>query len=311
MRHGYCLVDANNIGFAAQMATKLTVGGRETQAIFGVIRTVRQIVAAHYHALDPILLWDGRSWRKDVFTEYKANRDDNPKMKLIRDGYRAQRADITRGLRCLGVPQLIAANMEADDLAGMLVRNKAHREGKKVLLISGDRDWLQLVGPRVSWHDPIRDVHITERNFTEVTGYATPRAFLEGKALQGDSGDNIPGVGGIGEKGAKELIAKHGSVAQFFAWFDVLVSDAELSKKFRDFGRNVTGGRDKFARNMQIMDLLPAAPPRPERLTLNRQPLCEEAFKDFCAELAFHSILKDFEDWIAPFRMLHEAREAA
>lgn len=309
MRHGYCLVDGNNIGFAAQAAQRLSVGGRETQAIFGVIRTIRQIVATHGHALDPIVLWDGVSWRKAVYTEYKANRDDNPVLKRLRDGYKLQRREITRGLKLLGQAQMIAANMEADDLAAMLVR-KAVRDDKKVILISGDRDWLQLVNERVSWHDPIRDLQVSAKNFRAVTGYETPRAFLEGKALQGDAGDNIPGVGGIGEKGAKTMIAEYGSVATFLQRFEGDETQV-VAKKLRDFAFNTSGGRDKFARNIELMDLLSVKMPVPDRLKLDRGGLDEEAFKDFCAEFAFKSILTDFENWIAPFRSLQEHKQAA
>lgn len=298
---GYCLIDTNNIGFAAQAATRLNVGGMETQAIYGVLRVLQRIAAVHGHALRPIALWDGRSWRKDVYTEYKANRDANDKMTRLRDGYKVQRPFITKGLKLLGFWQMIASNMEADDLAGILVRRFSN-EGKKVVLISGDRDWQQLVGPSVTWHDPIRDIRLDTSNFAEVTGFPNPQAFLQGKALQGDAGDNIPGVGGIGEKGAKDLIAKVGFVQSFL--------DAPLlpgtPKKFADFHSNATGGHEKFARNMRLMNLLPSDPPIPKDLKLLKGELDAAGFEEFCNELAFKSITSNLEGWLQPLRNMHE-----
>ena len=302
----YLLIDGNSIGFAAQQGTRLTLGSTEVQAIFGVLRSVRMLTA-QFPTLQPLVLWDGRSWRKQVFAEYKANRDDkaNPKVLAMRDSYRAQRPHISRGLRHLGIWQMIAGNMEADDLAGMMVK-KAMRDSSAALMVSGDKDWLQLVGNRIVWFDPIRQNRVSIANFKEKTGYANPRAFLEGKALQGDAGDNIPGVGGIGEKGAAQLLEKFASVAAFLDWVGN-DETKELGKKLREFAFNTTGGLDKFARNMQLMDLIPASPPVPERLSLTRGAVDVAVFTEFCEEFQFHSMLNDLTGWMAPFERFKEA----
>lgn len=312
MTIGYLLIDGNSIGFAAHSTTKLSVAGRATQAVYGTLKMLRPQISQNA-ALCPIVLWDGRSWRKNEFAEYKANRDDNPKMKALRDSYKIQRPDISRGLKLLGVWQLMAMNYEADDLAGMLVR-KANRDGKKVVMLTADKDWLQLIGERASWYDLTKDKYVDLTNFEEMTrlveidkkdgtekvtpGYKTPRAFLEGKALEGDAGDNIPGVGGIGEKGAREIINRFGSVDEFIATWG---SAGKLPKKMADFVTNATGGREKYARNLRLMNLMQGAP-APERLTLTKGSFDEAAFKEFCYEHAFQSLLVNLPEWLEPFR---------
>lgn len=303
MLRPYVLIDGNNIGFAAHQTAKLVAGRQETQAVFGFLRTLNAMLM-RYAAFQPIVLWDGRSWRKDVFSAYKAHRDANPKQAAMRDGYKAQKPMIIRALRNLGVWQMMCPNFEADDLAGAMVR-LAVSQGRRVSMITGDHDWLQLVGDLVTWVDPIRDQVVTPKNFVEFTGYATTRAFLEGKALQGDAGDLGPGsgVGGIGEKGALELITKYGSVADF-----LLNAPAEIAfgrkmpKKWIDFAANTTGGHTIFERNMALMDLNPTVMPSPEKINLWRGEYNEEQFIDLCAELAFKTILKDLARFTAPFR---------
>lgn len=303
---GYCLIDGNNVGFAAQSANRLSVGGQDTQAIYGVLRTIRQIAMTHA-MLTPIVLWDGVTWRKSVYADYKANREKEAtsahdhQVKAMRASYRSQRPHITRGLRHLAVPQMIAMNLEADDLAGMLVK-KARADKKKVILISGDKDWLQLVGPGVSWHDPIRDKRVNLGNFQEQTGYANPRQFLEGKALQGDASDNIPGVGGIGEKGAQAILAKWGSVTALMnMWIENELRDEKLPAKLVNFLNHDGPGPAAFVRNLRLMDLSGAHMPKPYGLKLDKGSFDKDAFAELCGEFAFKSILTDFNTWIEPF----------
>jgi 5'-3' exonuclease len=295
--NGYLLIDGNSVGFGAQNTTKLTVGGHEVQAIFGVIRTIRNMLET-YTTKQPLVLWDGASWRKEQFAFYKKDRDRDPKVAASRVSYKAQRPTIAKMLKNLGVSQLAAPNLEADDLAGMYVR-AARRKNLPVVLASGDRDWLQLVQPQVVWMDFIRERSVNLSNFEEFTGYATTRAFVEGKALQGDTSDQVPGVGGIGEKGAKELLGKYGSVKAFFDWCD-RYSVVELPKKWRDFALD-PAKRAAFDRNMKIMDLAHPDIPKPVRFSLVKGEFTRQGVTDLCAELAFNSILKDFDAFIEPF----------
>lgn len=298
-------IDGNAIGFAAHAMPRLKTGDLETQAIYGFLRSLRVLMQT-YKDFDVFVAWDGASWRKTVCEEYKATRDDNPKKLAMRDAYKAQRPYIARALRLLGVRQMFAINMEADDLIAMTV---ARMKGKgRMGVITGDRDLLQLVNANTFWLDPIREHRVTANEFTDYTGYADPIAFLQGKALKGDVSDNISGVGGLGEKAAALILRDFGSVGRMLALYEVegeAIVEGELArfrKKIVDFCNNTNGGRDIFKRNMRLMQLVdPRGFPQPENLKVQHQAIDADGFASLCEELAFISILKDFDLWLEPF----------
>lgn len=303
MSKGVLIIDGNAIGFAAAAAQTLKAGDMETQAIYGTIRAVRHSIV-RYPSLKPIVCWDGLSWRKSAFEGYKANRDKPAVQKYEilaakqRDSYKTQRPYIMKGLKLLGVPQLTAINLEADDLAGILVRRYV-KQGQKVLLISGDKDWIQLVQPGVGWYDPIRDNSITAKTMEEKLGVKTGHQWVQVKALMGDVSDNVTGVGGIGEKGALELVSTYGDVTSFVNQvIDGTIKN--IPKKFEALAR-IEEKMEIFQRNMMLMDLNHPAIPAARETELIREPLDYDAFKAFCEEFMFNSILRDLDNWIEPF----------
>lgn len=215
------LVDANSIGYACHHATTLSVGGQQTQAILGFIKSLRQLRMS-YPAASILVLWDGKAeFRYDLHPGYKGDRHSTPKQEAEHVAYKSQVPHIQRAVTSLGISQVVCYNLEADDLAGIFVPRFTAKPDGTVLLITGDQDWAQLVRKGVTWRDLRSDDRIiTIDNFFEKTGYKTPYAFLEGKCLHGDSSDCISGVGGIGEGTAPLLLAEHGSVRKFWAKCD-------------------------------------------------------------------------------------------
>ena len=126
MPNRYLLIDGNSIGHAANNGTPLHVGTQQVQAIFGFVRSMRALMGV-YGALTPLVLWDGASWRKMQFPDYKANRDKEAtksyeiKAQAAKESFKKQVPAIRKALTLLGIDQIMAANMEADDLAGILV----------------------------------------------------------------------------------------------------------------------------------------------------------------------------------------------
>lgn len=303
MKTGYIVIDGNNIAYAANATRKLHVGDLETQGIYGFLRAIRAAIAS-YPMLKPIVLWDGRSWRYEAFPTYKAKREKAPETKseqLLADNrasMREQKPYIRRGLISLGITQMVALNLEADDLAGLLVR-RYQPQGKKILLLSGDKDWIQLVGPGVGWMDPINDIRITASTIEAKLGVKGPRQWLEVKALMGDNSDEIPGVGGIGEKGAKELVLTYGSVTSFLNQA-MDGSLPELPKKFRDFAESPEK-QEIFHRNLKLMDLASPEIPAPLGLKVEKGALSIDDFAGLCEELIFRSIMSDLNNWCEPF----------
>lgn len=302
-------VDSNNIGYASQMTTKLTVGTRQVQAVFGYLRSLRKILGENPSA-QPLSLWDGKAqWRFDIYPEYKGNRNKDDKMALEKEAYEDQRPEIIRALSLLGVKQITYKTGEADDLAGYFSK-RATETGNRVILVSGDKDWVQLVEENVLWTDPIRNRSCNAGSFTEFTGLGTPEQFLQQKALMGDTSDNIKGVGGIGEGTALELLERYESVENFLK----MAKAGELPKKlpathkrlasnepFIYRGKEYPGMQDSYNRNMKIMDLRNVEKPDPESLIIQRGQFDRNGFAEFCEEFAFASILRDLDNWLLPF----------
>lgn len=310
----YLIVDGNSIAHAANAGTPLNVGQTEVQAIYGVMRTMRSKVAI-YAGHKPIVLWDGASWRKNQFADYKANRDKKDsihekRQALLKDSLKRQTPAIRKGLTLLGIDQIIASNMEADDLAGILVDRFSSR-GDKSILLTADGDWIQLVDDNTIWIDPIHDRKVTAATFLEKTGVKSPRHFVELKALIGDVSDNVPGVGGIGEKGAKEFLATYDSVANFKnAYLDGTLDQKKLPKKFRD----LCDDENKlvaFGLNIDLMDLKSKRRPKPEGMTVTAGATDIQRFREFCDRLMFRSITQDLENWLGVFPSYKHAMEAA
>lgn len=335
------LVDANSIGYAAHHAIKLYSGSMQTQAVFSFIKTMRELRQSYPDA-GILVLWDGRAqWRFDCLPEYKSTRQVDPKAKLESDAYKMQIPLIKRALTSLGIKQMTSAIHEADDLAGILVERLASIPNSRILLITGDRDWLQLVKPNVSWRDLRDDSRFIHwNNFYEKTGYKTPYAFLEGKALQGDTSDCISGCGGIGEMTAIKVLTEYGSVKEFWNMCDsghvpeskplrslwqgnssfskeewasqfVFVEDSRLDSAQNEKARkkalkahmdSYTGqGRRLFLRNFKLMQLLRPAPLVKEHLEIVKGEINETDFAELCGELAFGSILSNLPNFIKPF----------
>lgn len=305
MSQGTLIIDGNSLGHAHHNATKLTVGEMQTQAIFGMVKSAR-LLAENYPGWNQVVLWDGKAdWRFAIHPEYKGNRKaKDEKQQAHKEAYKAQSPFVRKALQLIGVRQILVSNLEADDMAGVMVR---HGKGD-IVLVSGDRDWLQLVGPNVIWFDPIRDYRVGVGNFTEFTGYFSPREFLEGKALMGDTSDNIPGVGGIGEKGAPEFLAQFKSVENFFKQVD---DGTFVPKKKAHQNLASPEGRAAFERNLRLMNLLDAPNPDRDAMTVIKPTYNEANFRVLCEKLAFMSILRDFDNFMAPLRDLQVPLVAA
>jgi 5'-3' exonuclease len=295
------LIDANSIGHAAHQSTVLKAGDQNTQAIFGAIKAVRNY-QIRYPQSALVCLWDGLSWRKAVSKTYKANRRDDPKKVAVADDYVAQAKMIRKALRLLGISQAFARNLEADDLAAYFVRRSDQR---RVRLITGDRDWLQLVTLNVTWEDHRDDSRFCDhRSFHRFTGYQSPQRFAQGKALQGDASDNLKGVGRLGDVKARELLEVWGDVRTFLASSDPggyyqERQGRKMHKAFADFHADPERQR-VFFENMRLMSLLGDLP-EPEGLGFVREAPQPEAFRNLCAAYGFRSILASFDTFVAPF----------
>jgi 5'-3' exonuclease len=293
------LIDGNAVGFACHSGQKLMAGPMQTQAVFGIARTLRAM-QLHYPRTYKTMLWDGRAqWRIDMYPEYKANRDSNPKMQAMREAYKAQRVYIETLVKALGIDQVKSPECEADDLAAAYAQYFS-KQNKSVRLITADRDWLQLINAYVCWHDPVRDRLITLETFEQETGFAHPKQIVDLKCLMGDTSDNIKGVGGIGEVGAKKLLHAYGSVEKLLALHGKGALTA-LPGPWEKLVTNEDGRLDRYRTNHTLMNLLGAAKPGVEKRHITKGHFNPAVIREVAEDLAFHSILSDFDSWIKPF----------
>ncbi|MBJ7339031.1 DNA polymerase I [Mycolicibacterium sp.] len=207
------LLDGNSLAFRAFYALPAenfkTQGGLTTNAVYGftamLINLLRDEQPTHIAAAFDV---SRQTFRAEKYPEYKAGRSATP------DEFRGQ-IDITKEvLVALGITALAEVGFEADDIIATLA-TQAESEGYRVLIVTGDRDALQLVSPDVTVLYPRKGVSELTR-FTPdavVEKYGlTPTQYPDFAALRGDPSDNLPGIPGVGEKTASKWIVEYGSL---------------------------------------------------------------------------------------------------
>lgn len=305
-RH-YLLVDGNSIAHANHNATALSVGDFQVQAIFGTLKSAQKLKET-YPGAKLVWLWDGRAqWRIDLYPEYKGNRTAlDAKQQAHKDAFKKQTPFIEKALEMLGIDQYRSPLLEADDLAGFFSRRFSGM-GRKVTMISGDRDWITLVDSNVTWFDPIRDRKVSLGNLLEFTGYFSPAEYVQGKALQGDTSDNIKGIPKMGEKGAAKFLAEWRDVGKFFAAVDKGVytpktrKDKDANSLHPEEFLASPEGREVFLRNLKLMDLVQSRRPEPGELVIRNGKPNADSFLQLCERLHFASILRNRHEFLATF----------
>src|SRR6187455_510313 len=193
--------------------------GIPTNAVYIFVTMLRKLLKEHkpeYIAASFDL--PGRTFRDDLADDYKANRKPMP------DELAAQIPLVHRACEALGVPIITQARYEADDVIGtMTVKAAAHGYG--VAIVTGDKDFFQLVRDGIRVYNPRDDGTWFDADGVKEKFGVAPAQVVDVLALMGDSIDNIKGVPGIGEKGARDLIAQYGSLEE------LLAHAAEVSNK--------------------------------------------------------------------------------
>jgi len=296
------LVDMNAVGYQSNSTRKLNDGdGNQTQAVF---QSIKQMIK--FKRLNPdariICLWDEHcQFRFDIYPEYKSKRDDNPKVAAEREEYRKQRPLIKEALEKMGIQQLSYEGLEADDLA-YWISKKLSDNGKRVLLVTGDKDWLQLVNPFVHWYNLHNDEVVDTHGFEKKTGFKTTKQFLESKYLQGDNSDCIPGVGGLGELTAQRVINHFGSIAELIKAYrangefekeDLPKELTRARKKINAFCSNENGGLEILKRNIALMDM--SKSPKPSGLKMEKPKFSKEETLVFFEDNNFISLANQID----------------
>ena len=225
------LIDGNSLLFRAYFAMRpmVTSKGMHTQGVFAFVNMLNKIIT-DYEPTHMAVAFDmkGGTFRHDVYKEYKAGRLKTPPELL------SQIPMMHEVLEALNIAVLEVPQYEADDIIGTIAA-RAEADGIDTLVISGDKDELQLVGPHVN-------VLINKRGMSDFDLYdidamkerygLTPKQFIDLKGLMGDSSDNIPGVPGIGEKKGIALLEEYGSLENLIEHADEV--KGKMGEKLRD-----------------------------------------------------------------------------
>lgn len=311
MSKSFIIIDGNSIGHAAANTPALSVDGENVHAIFQSLKMIKATVKENKDEYEtPLVLWDGSEyWRKDIYPEYKCRDSKDEKAKLVAEDYKRQRPTLIKALSRLGITQIVGKKQEADDIAGYLSR-KYSEAGHKVLMVTGDKDWLQLVRQNVAWHDPVRKRSCNKASFYEFTGFQSTAEFLQGKALIGDKGDNIDGITGIGEKCAPLIMEEFGSVEGLFKNFEshkcfdkkTGTLPASLSRYKTKLNNFCTSDelRERYQRNIHLMDLM-TVNLKADDLKIVKSPANILKFKELCEDHQFASITRTMGEWSNTF----------
>jgi DNA polymerase-1 len=179
--------------------------GRNTSAVFGFVNSLKKLVDKFKPEYLAVAFDTGRpTVRHKEYKEYKSNRPQTP------DELRWQVPEIKEIIEAYGLESLEVEGHEADDVLGSVAQQLKDR-GFSVVIVTSDKDLMQLVSDKVQVYDPYRDIVYDEAKVKERFG-VEPEKVADILALAGDAIDNIPGVPGIGEKRAQEIILKYGSV---------------------------------------------------------------------------------------------------
>jgi DNA polymerase-1 len=244
------LIDGNSLAYRAFFALPESIAtsdGRPTNAIFGFASMLVKILTDHGD-VPTVVVWDaGMSGRKDISAEYKAQRSTRP------DLLKEQWPHLQPLVEAFGYPNVSVEGYEADDVIAALT-DRARAQGIPVMVVTGDRDAYQLVddGVRImTTSRGITDTKVYDRQGV-IDRYGIPPELVpDFIGLKGDTSDNIPGVPGIGDKTAAELLQRFGSLEEVLANVDQIsgakrkqnltehADDARISKRLATMVRDV------------------------------------------------------------------------
>ena len=273
------LIDGYSLAYRAFFALPESItraDGMPTNALYGLAAMTIKVIEEEKPSR-VIVAWDppGKTFRDELYPEYKAGRSATP------EGFKVQAPFFRPLMEAFGAVNVEKQGFEADDVIGTLAR-RASDAGQRVTILTGDRDALQLVDANVS-------VLATGRGVTDTTRYdeakveerygVPPPKMPDLRGMIGDSSDNLPGVPGIGEKTAAQLMAKYGSLEEILAHAD------EQTPKRRE---NLTEHADmaRLCRDLSVIDVnvpLDLEPGDAPLITRDAERLAalREAFQEF------------------------------
>ncbi|PPC78172.1 DNA polymerase I [Pokkaliibacter plantistimulans] len=253
--------------------------GQPTGAIKGVLSMLRSLRQAYPDSLT-VVVFDakGKTFRDDLYPEYKAHRPPMP------DDLRSQIEPLHQAIRALGYPLLAISGVEADDVIGTLA-TQAWQLQQPTVISTGDKDMAQLVNEHVTLVNTMTDTTMDIEGVKEKFGVA-PERIIDYLALMGDKVDNVPGVPSVGPKTAVKWLSEFGSLEQIVAQADSI--KGKVGEKLREFA-------DQLPLSKQLVTIrCDVELPQPLTELVMLEPEVE-LLKSMYAELEFRGWQKELE----------------
>jgi DNA polymerase I len=273
------LVDVSGMFFRAFYAIRplSTPSGLPVNALYGylsmTVKLLREIkpdyMAFCFDRAEP-------SFRKEIDPNYKAHRKEMPADLVPQVPY------VRKLTEALGIPCFDRLGFEADDIIGTLT-HFGREQGLEVVIVSSDKDFGQLVRPFVTMYDTMKDVRYDEAGVLEKWG-VEPRKIIDFLAMVGDSSDNVPGVAGIGEKGAQKLLSQFDSLDSIYENLES-VSGAALKNKL------VAGKGDAYL-SQKLVTIVCDIPLGVKLDDLKMKPIERDELRQLLHELDFKSFAR-------------------
>jgi len=277
-KHLYLVDGSSHLYRAYHAMPSLTNSqGQPTGATYGVVNMLRKLINEHQPAhLAIVFDAKGKTFRNDLYSEYKANRPPMP------GDLAAQIEDIHQMVEAMGLPLLVIPGVEADDVIGTL-STQAADQGFRVSIISGDKDFAQLVSSQIELVDTMKGVSYGVEGVREKFG-VNPQQIIDYLALMGDSADNVPGVPKVGPKTAAKWLEQYHSLDRIMDAAD------EMGGKV---GQNLRDSLETLPLSKELVTIRCDVGLDVEPIGLKRLPEDSESLKALFSRLDFRPWLEE------------------
>ncbi|MEM7009422.1 MAG: DNA polymerase I [Thermodesulfobacteriota bacterium] len=276
------LIDGSSYIFRAYYAIRHLSNskGFPTNAVYGFTAMLFKFLK-DYEPTHLGIVFDskGKTFRDDIYPLYKANRSEPPE-DLV-----PQFEKIFEMVDAFNIPQVQLEGYEADDLMGT-ISVEAEKQDAEVILVTGDKDFCQLVSDKVTLLDTMKNKITTTKDVQEKYG-VKPDRVIDVFALAGDAVDNIPGVKGIGEKTAVSLISKYGSLEELFKNLD------EVTKRQKTL---IEEKKDDAVLSKELVTIKTDIDINTDINTFEYKGFDNEKLKKIFSELEFKNLIRELGD---------------
>lgn len=286
----FCLIDASSFIFRAFYAVRplSNKAGVPTNAVFGfanmILKVLEEMRPTHI-----AVVYDTKapSFRKEMYVEYKANRSSMPEDLVPQIPY------IKKFVEALGLPAFERPGFEADDVIATLADRAAHlsNEHAEVCIVSSDKDLMQLVNENIYLYDTMKEQKYTPAQVKEKLG-VEPALVADLLGIVGDSSDNIPGVKGIGPKGAVGLLEQFGSLEGIYGNLEAVKKDGQR--------KQLAECRELALLSKKLATVIRDLPLETDWHSLRCEPVPGEALYALLQELDFAALEKRMRAWKMP-----------